>query len=104
MYVPMICQLVAQAIAVDRAVWFILGRTGFCDSPAMEGLPSAYFTLPDSEGSSAWWKFLLISDTIGVGVFLQLLNGYASQAWRMNEVKLYNINAILDLPACTLQW
>ena len=52
----------------DGAVWFILGRIGFCDSPVMEGLPS--------EGSSAWWKVIL-SDTIGVGVFFQLLNEYA---------------------------
>ena len=42
----------------------------------MEGLPSECFTLPDSEGSSVWQKFLL-SDTIWVGAIFQLLNEYA---------------------------
>ena len=28
----------------DGAVWFILGRTGFSDSPVMKGLPSECFT------------------------------------------------------------
>ena len=45
----------------DGAVWF-LGRTGFSDSPVvMKGLPSEcmFHIISDSEGSSAWWKFLL---------------------------------------------
>ena len=58
------------------AVWFILGRASFCDSPATEGLRSECFTVPDSEGSTEWRKFLS-SDTIRVGIFFELLNEYA---------------------------
>ena len=73
--VPMYVPVCSDNRRPDGAVWFILGRTGFCDSPVMEGLPSECFTFPDSEDSSAWRKFLL-SDTIGVGVFFQVLNEY----------------------------
>ena len=63
-------------VCPEGAVWFILGRVGLCDSHVVEGLPAECFTLPDSEGSSAWWEFLL-SDSIGVGAFFHLLNEYA---------------------------
>ena len=59
----------------DATVWFALGRTGFCDSPVMEGLPAEGFTLPDSEAALHGGN--LLSDTIGEGVFFQLLTEYA---------------------------